>query len=534
MNWNASSASPAGDDLRVRNPGPALAGLLGGLVGALGVAMLAPLGVALALGEPQWPAFAAPAALALAAGWSSRRLRRRSGAASPGPFVPSPAAASRAYGFVVLAWGLAAVFGALPYLGIFGPEFWINALFESASGFSTTGASIFPEVESLPRSLLLWRSLTQWLGGLGIVILFVWLLGRHAFGLDVLTAEAPGPTPEKTEPRLAETARDTVIVGSVLTLALTLVLLGLGVGTFDAVCHALTTLSTGGFSTRDAGLAAFSPAVQWAVMMFMILGGVRFAIHVHQVKRVGRRLAAIGKWIRGEPRVPAPPAATYWRDPELRLYLFILAAATAVLFGSRAFAGAGGGDAIREAAFQAVSIITTTGFATADFDGWSDFARCFLLLLMFVGGSVGSTAGSIKVLRWLILFRKAPLALRTVTQPHTEVRVHVGRAAVASRVTATIGEFLLLFGGVTVFGALAVVAMGVEPMTAFSASAASVANVGPGLAGVGPAADYAFLPPGARLLLAGLMIAGRLEIVTVAVLLFAPLRHLRTWLRTFL
>ncbi len=519
-----------------RDPAPGaarhLAGLVGGLVGALGVATLIPLGLALALGEPEWSAFAVPAAIGIGVGWFTRR-HRPSGAdrRDPGFIVPSPGAASRAYGFVVSAWVFATLFGALPYLGVFGPGFLVNALFESASGFSTTGATIFPDVESLPRSLLLWRALTQWLGGLGIVILFVWWLGRHAFGLDVLSAEAPGPTPEKTEPKITETARDTVVVGVVLTLVVAGVLLGLGLGPFDAVCHALTTLATGGFSTRNESLGAFSPSVQWAVTAFMLIGGIRFAIHVHEAKRVARGLAALGKWIRREPRLPRPPAASYWKDPELRLYLGIIAVATLLLAGSRGLAGIETPEALRHAAFQAVSIITASGFSVDNYDAWSDFSRSLLFVLMFVGGCVGSTAGSIKVLRWLILFRKAPLALRTVNQPHTEIRVHVGKAAVPPTVTATIGEFVLLFLGVTVAGALVIVAMGVEPITAFSASAAAVTNVGPGFAEVGPAANYAHLPVGARVLLPVLMIAGRLELVTVAVLLSAPARQIRTRLR---
>ncbi len=503
------------------------------MTGALGVATLIPLGLALALSEPEWPAFAVPAALGIGVGWFTRGLRRRAGARrwDGGTVIPSPGAASRAYGFVVLAWGLAAVFGAIPYVLVLGPDFLVNALFESASGFSTTGASIFADVESLPRGLLLWRALSQWLGAMGIVILFVWLLGHHAFGLEVLSAE-PGPTPEKTRPHLTETARDTVLVGSVLTLTLFGVLLGLGVGAFDAAGHALTTLATGGFSTRNDSVGAFSPAVQWVVIGFMVLGGIRFGIHVHQVKRIGRRLAAFGRWLRREPRLEAPPVATYWKDPEIRLYLGMIGTAIAVLFGSRLFAGVETWDALRHAAFQAVTMITGTGYANDDYDQWSDFARCFLLLLMFAGGCAGSTTGSIKILRWLILFRKAPLALRTVNQPHTEIRVHVGRAPVPSTVTGTIGEFILLVLGTIAAAALALVAMGVEPITAFSASAASVLNVGPGLAGVGPAATYAFLPVGAKLMLAALMIAGRLEIITVAVLLFAPLRHLRSRLRS--
>ena len=504
--------------------------LLGRLTGALGVAMLVPLALALGLGESAWPAFAAPAAVALVLGGLAHRIplhRPGSGAPPSGPGV---------YQFVVLAWCLATGFGALPYIGVFGPGFVVNGLFESASGFSTTGATIFGQVESLPRSLLLWRALTQWLGGLGIVILFVWVLGRRQWGVDVLSAEAPGPTPEKTEPKISETARDTVVVGAVLTVALVALLLVLEVPAFDAVCHALTTVATGGFSTRTDSVGAFAPIVQWVIAGFMFLGGIRFAIYLYEVKRLRSGLGGFLRRLRdrGRRRVAAPPRASYFGDPELRLYLGVVGVAASVFFLGRLLAGEEWTAGLRGSVFQAIAVITTSGFHTVDYDGWSDFSRIVVLILMFAGGCVGSTAGSIKVLRWVILFKKAPLALRVVNQPHTELRVHVGRSLVPSWVSATIGEFVLLFVGIAVAGALALVAMGVEPLTAFSASAAAVTNVGPGLAGVGPASNYSLLPAPAKLLLSALMIAGRLEVVTVAILLFTPLRALRSRLRSAL
>ena len=493
--------------------------LLGRLAEALGLALLIPLGVALAHGEPAWLAFAAPAALGLGVGALSRRfapLMDRSGSSTDG---------SRAYRFVVLAWCLCTVFGALPYVAEFGFGFAVNGLFESASGFSTTGATIFPEVEWLPRSLLLWRAMTQWLGGLGIIIIFVWLLGRRQWGVDVLSAEAPGPTAEKTEPKISETARDTVIVGSVLTAILIGILVLLDVPAFDAVCHAFTTLATGGFSTRNASVGAFDPAVQWVIIAFMVIGGMRFAIHIYEVKRI---VAGVKRLWR---RVSAAPAASYFSDPELRLYIGVVAVSTGLLFLSLYLMGQGSMDGLRQAAFTAIAVITTTGYSVVDYNQWSDFSRMLVLVLMFAGGCAGSTAGSIKILRWVILFRKVPLALRVSTQPHTELRVHIGRRPVSLSLSSTIGEVVLLFVFCAVAGALAIAAMGVDLLTAFSAAAAAVTNVGPGLGAVGPAASYAHLPDAAKLILAALMIAGRLEIVTVAVLLLSPIRSARRRVR---
>ena len=501
--------------------------LLGRMAEALGVALLIPLAVALALGEPAWLAFAAPAALGLAIGLLSRRYVPLIGGTGPST------GGGRAYRFVVLAWCLATVFGALPYIAEFGPGFAVNGLFESASGFSTTGATIFPEVESLPRSLLLWRALTQWLGGLGIIIIFVWLLGRRQWGVDVLTAEAPGPTPEKTEPKITETARDTVIVGTVLTAILVGLLLLLDVPAFDAVCHAFTTLATGGFSPRNESVGAFAPIVQWVIIAFMVIGGMRFAIHIYEVKRVVAGLTRLWRRVRGRRgrQATAAPAASYFSDPELRLYIGVVAVSTGLLFLSLYLIGQGSTDGLRQAAFTAVAIITTTGYSVVDYNQWPDFSRMLVLVLMFAGGCAGSTAGSIKILRWVILFRKVPLALRVATQPHTELRVHIGRRPIAASLSATIGEVVLLFVGLAVAGALAISAMGVDLLTAFSAAAAAVTNVGPGLGAVGPAASYAHLPDPAKILLAALMIAGRLEIVTVAVLLLGPIRSARRRVR---
>ena len=501
--------------------------LLGRLAETLGVTLLIPLAVALAYGEPAWLAFAAPAALGLVIGALSRRhapLVERVGSFTRG---------ARTYLFVVLAWGLSTLFGALPYVAEFGPGFVVNGLFESASGFSTTGATIFGDVESLPRSLLLWRALTQWLGGLGIIIIFVWLLGRRQWGLDVLSAEAPGPTAEKTEPKITETARDTVIVGVVLTAVLVGLLVLLRVPFFDAVCHAFTTLATGGFSTRNHSVGAFEPTVQWVIIVFMVIGGMRFAIHVYEVKRIVAVVKGSWRRLRGRSwqRVTAAPAASYFSDPELRLYMGVLAASTGVLFLSLHLIGLESPDALRHAAFTAVAVITTTGYSVVDYNQWSDLAKLLVLVLMFAGGCAGSTAGSIKILRWVILARKIPLALRVATQPHTELKVYLGRRPVSLSLSSTIGEVVLLFVGLAVAGALAIAAMGVDLLTAFSAAAAAVTNVGPGLGAVGPVANYAHLPDAAKLLLAALMIVGRLEIVTVAVLFLHPLHALRRRVR---
>ncbi len=501
--------------------------LLGRLAGALGLAMTPSLALALALGESAWPAFALSSASLLLVGV----LSWRASLDRAGLEVQREGVA--AFRFVVAAWCLATFAGALPYVLHFGVGFWVDGVFESASGFSTTGASIFADVESLPRSVLLWRALTQWLGGLGVVILFVWILGARQWGVEVLSAEAPGPTPEKTEPRLTETARDIVVVGAALTVILAVILVGLGLSAFDAVCHAMTTLATGGFSTRNESIGAFSPAVQWTIGAFMVLGGMRFAIHVYEVRRLGARLRNLWwrVWDRRRRPVPASPIASYLGDPELRLYAGVLAVATAAFAFSRLGAGDEGATALRDAFFQTASIVTASGFSTADWNQWSEPARILVLLLMFVGGCVGSTSGSIKILRWAIVLKMLPASLRTLHQPHAELGVRLGAQPVAPAIASTMAPFVLLFVGTAVGAGFLLVAMGLDPMTGLSAGVAAVTNVGPALGGVGPASNYAAIPDPAKLLLAALMIVGRLEIATVAVLFLGPLRALALRLR---
>ena len=273
--------------------------------------------------------------------------------------------------------------------------------------------------------------------------------------------------------------------------------------------------------------------MQWVIIAFMVIGGMRFAIHIYEVKRVVAGLTRLWRRVRGRRgrQATAAPAASYFSDPELRLYIGVVAVSTGLLFLSLYLLGQGSMDGLRQAAFTAVAIITTTGYSVVDYNQWPDFSRMLLLVLMFAGGCAGSTAGSIKILRWVILVRKVPLALRVATQPHTELRVYVGRIPVSLLLSSTIGEVVLLFIGLTVAGALAIAAMGVDLLTAFSAAAAAVTNVGPGFGAVGPAASYAFLPEPAKLLLAALMIAGRLEIVTVAVLLLGPIHSARRRVR---
>ncbi len=408
-----------------------------------------------------------------------------------------------AFLLVSSAWLVSTFAGALPFVLEFGPLFFIDALFESASGFTTTGASIFTDVESLPDAFLLWRALTQWIGGMGIIVLGIAVLPKLAVGgMELLGAEAPGPIQEKLTPRIAQTAKALWGIYFLLTLAAVGILLALGLTPLDAVAHAFTTMATGGFSTKNASVAAFdSAAVEWTILVFMILAGTSFALHY--------------QWMRGRFRALRD-------DPEFRLFCGILLAATIVLTVDLLVhrATTSGFDAIRWSAFQAVTIVTGTGFVTADYDAWPNVARTVLFLAMFVGGCAGSTSGSVKVVRLLLVFKKIGTDLKRVLQPRAVLPVRLGTKAIPEEVVSAVTTFFVLFLLLFLVGGLVLTIMGVDPVTAFSASAACLGNIGPGFGGVGPTMNYAGLPALGKVLLALLMVIGRLELYTVIVMLF--------------
>ncbi|ANM30058.1 hypothetical protein ABI59_11460 [Acidobacteria bacterium Mor1] len=412
-----------------------------------------------------------------------------------------------AFLLVSAAWITASLVGAIPYLMHHGLSFAADALFESVSGFTTTGASIYSEVESLPRGLLLWRSLTQWLGGMGIIVLGIAILPKLAVGgMELLGAEAPGPMQEKLTPRIAQTAKALWGIYATLT-ALEFVLLWIaGMSPFDAINHAMTTTATAGFSTNDHSIMGFQNGwIELIVLTFMIMAGANFALHF--------------QLLRGRPR----PLFT---DPEFRLYLGILGGATVLLAANLMLhRGEGLLDALRLGAFQATTMVTTTGYATADYDQWPNFARALLFMLVFVGGCAGSTTGSVKVVRSLIVIKKLGVDLKKLLQPHAVLPVRVGNRSIPEDVVTSVTTFMLLFLGLFAAGGLTLGFLGVDLLTAFSASASCVANVGPGLAGVGPATNYGHFPAAVKVVLSGLMITGRLELYTILVLLFIRWRR---------
>jgi len=402
-------------------------------------------------------------------------------------------------------WILAGLLGALPfYLSGAIPNAG-DAVFESISGFTTTGASILVNIEGLPRAILFWRSLIQWLGGMGIVVLFVAVLpGLGIGGRFLYKQEVPGPAKAGLRPHVRDTASMLWKIYLGISMAETLLLHMAGMDLFDSICHTFTTMATGGYSTRNASIAAFPGfGIQATFIIFMLAAGVNFSLYANIWRGGGRWSGTHG-------------IRNVLRDPELRVYLGLALVATflisAVLMGQTSATPA---EAFKLASFQTVSMQTTTGFATANFDAWPSFARLLLVLLMFVGGCAGSTGGSMKVVRFMIMGKLAVVQVLRFFRPRQVSSVRVGSDVVDEALQRGVAAFFVLFLATWVILALALALMGADLVTAVSASIACLGNIGPGLAAVGATQNYAFFGLPAKMLLSAAMIIGRLEVFTV-------------------
>jgi trk system potassium uptake protein TrkH len=410
------------------------------------------------------------------------------------------------YAVVSLAWLAVGAAGALPYVLSGTIQSPVAALFESVSGFTTTGATVFAQIEGLPHGILFWRSLTQWLGGMGIIVLGIAILPFLGVGgMQLFKAEVPGPTPERLQPRIAQTAKLLWYVYGAMTAAQAVLYLFGGMPPFEAVTHAFTTLSTGGFSPRNASIAAYdSPYIQYVTILFMYLAGVNFTLHYR---------AATGR------------PGIYLRDSEWRFFTVLAAGAAAlvllVIVSSGLYDRSGFELAFRDALFQVVSIISTTGFVSADYELWPIPGQVVLLLLMFVGGMAGSTAGGIKTLRVYVLARQALSELSKSLHPRAVILTRVGDRVVKEGVLLRILSFVIVYLGIFALGALLMAILGHDLPTSIGASAASIGNIGPGIGDVGPLDNYGWMDQTSQLTLVLLMLVGRLEIFTV-LLLFHP------------
>lgn len=406
------------------------------------------------------------------------------------------------YVIVSLSWIIFSFFGAIPfYLSVSELSF-TDAFFETMSGFTTTGATIFADVEALPEGLLYWRAFTHWLGGMGFIVLSLAILPLLGIGgMQLFVAEVPGVTKDKLHPRIKETAKRLWGLYILFTIIQAVLLMFGGMSLYEALCHAYATLATGGFSTRNNGVMAFSPYVQYIITLFMFLAGANFTLHYWLLK---------GKF------------KTIWKNDEFRFYAILVTIATVIitigLINSQLFSWE---PSFRHALFQVVSIMTTTGFVSNDYLLWPGSLWFVLFMLMFVGGSAGSTGGGIKVVRHLLLLRNSRLELRRLIHPMAVIPVRLNGKAISETVIYKVTAFFLIYAFSVVLGTFSLTLFGLDFQTSIGAVAASLGNIGPGIGLVGPVFNYGFLPDFVKWILSFLMLLGRLELFTVLIL-FSP------------
>ncbi len=405
------------------------------------------------------------------------------------------------FGIVALGWIVASLFGALPYLltGVIPDP--VAAVFETMSGFTTTGASVLTDLELVPRGVLFWRAMTHFFGGMGVLVLCVAILPFLGVGgMQIYRAEMPGPSKDRLTPRIATTAKLLWCVYVLLCVAEAGLLRLGGMNWFDSFCHAFATMATGGFSTRTASVAAYNSVyIEVVIIVFMVLAGTNFALNYRA--------------LRGNP-------LCYFRDPEFRFYLGVWLTAT-LLIGLNLYGRVCPSfwHAVRASFFQSTSIMTTTGFCTEDFNLWPGASKVILILLMFVGGCAGSTGGGIKNIRVFVVLKKVLREIRLFMQPQAVLKVKIGRAPVSGDVVSHIAAFVIVFVLVFAMGTLIMTYFTPDIETALSSVIATLGNIGPGLGGVGAVQNYAAIPSAGKVLLTVFMLLGRLELYTVLIVL---------------
>jgi len=484
---------------------------LGGLLLFLSVALLLPAGVGAFYQEPEAWSFLVSAAIAVSIGGVSWYTLGTPGREDVG--------AREGFAIVALSWIVLSLIGALPFVlgGVL--DSYTNAFFETISGFTTTGATIFggahtPAIEAMPNAFLFWRSLAHWLGGMGIIVLTLAILPILGVGgMQLFKAEVPGPSADKLTPRVRETARRLWLIYVGITAVEVLALLP-AMSLFDAVNHAFATMATGGFSTENGSVGQYDSAyIDGVITLFMFLAGMNFALHF--------------RMLRGK-------AITVFKDEELRVYAGITLVATALITLATWTPTAGWfavdavstaytsiGEAIRYASFQSLAIITTTGFGTANYEIWPSLAIGVVFLLFFCGGMAGSTGGGVKVVRHLLLVKNSLKEVKQLVHPQAILPVRLNGSVVPNDVMANVLSFIVLYLALLFAGTLVIAALGLDLLSAFGAALSSIGNIGPAFGTFGPTENYAHLPALGKWVLALLMVAGRLEIYTILIL-FAP------------
>lgn len=405
-----------------------------------------------------------------------------------------------AYLTVSVSWLVMSIMGSLPYFLSGAIPSWINALFESVSGFTTTGSSILTDIEAIPKSILFWRSLTHWIGGIGIIVLVIVVMpSLQIGGYQLFTLESS--LQEKIQPKIKSVGARLLLIYLSLTAAEVIFLLLGKMDLFNSVCHAFGTVATGGFSPRNSSITEYSPYIQYVIMIFMLLAGTNFVMHYYLFKRDFNKIR---------------------NNEELRFYFITILVIGMIISGILFLKTEKPLElSVREGFFQVISIITCTGFATADYLLWPNIAWGILFFAMFLGGSTGSTAGGIKMARHLVAIKNIRRSFRQLAAPHAILQVRLNRIAIHDDTNNSILTFIAIYLLFFLGGSILLVFMGIDERTAGSAVATCMGGIGPGIGTVGPASNFAHLPDPAKLLLSFVMLAGRLEIYTILIL-FTP------------
>lgn len=407
------------------------------------------------------------------------------------------------YVVVSLGWLVMSLFGAIPFVIHGAIPSYTDAFFETMSGFTTTGASILNEIEALPHGLLFWRSLTQWLGGMGIIVLSLAIMPILGIGgMQLFVAEVPGPTKDKIHPRIRETAKRLWIIYLLFTVTEILLLMLGGMNFFDSINHAFTTMATGGFSTKQASVAHFSsPFIHYVIILFMFLAGTNFTVHYY---------------------VLHAKFSVIKQNDEFKFYLKITLLFSLAIAAALFFKGYSDPEtSFRDSLFQVVSIITTTGYVTADYEIWGSFFQIVFFLLLFIGGCAGSTGGGIKIVRHLLLIKNSFSELRRLIHPRAVIPVRFNGNSVPNDIISNILAFFLFYIFIFVLGTIVMALAGLDFLSAMGSVATSIGNVGPAIGSVGPSNNFAHIPDFGKWFLSFLMLMGRLELFTILII-FSP------------
>jgi len=407
------------------------------------------------------------------------------------------------YLIVTGGWIFISLFGSLPYLLSGEIPGFADAFFETISGFSTTGASILTDIESIGKGILFWRSLTQWIGGMGIIVLTVAILPLLGIGgMQLFVAEAPGISTDKLQPRIKETAKRLWLIYVGLTVTELIVLMLGGMDFFDAINHSFATMSSGGFSTKNASIAYYnSPFIDYVIMIFMILAGTNFTMTYFALHNRFDKV---------------------FQNEEFKIYLLVLGFTGLIAtLGIYHLGNSSIEKSFRDGFFQVVSVVTTTGFVTADFTAWTPFLTILFFVLMFLGASAGSTAGGVKIVRHLILIKNSILELKRQIHPAAIIPVRFNEKAISRDITYNILAFIMIYISIFAIGSLIMGLLGLDFLTSIGAVATCLGNIGPGIGTVGPVNNFSHLPDTAKWVLSFLMLIGRLELFTVLIL-FTP------------